>query len=98
MRMYAGLLEFSFKGQEFKVTFNSISKLAAIWIVIDEKPEIYIADFHTSDGDTPEIIVKRAVIELNTTIAENRIVHVLQHSGYKRNQAAARGDAETEAT
>lgn len=96
--MYTGLLEFSFKGQEFKVTFNSMSKLAAIWIVIDEKPEIYIADFHTSDGDTPEIIVKRAVTELQTTVAENRIAHVLQHGGYKRNDPADRAGAETEAT
>ncbi len=93
MRTYVGLLEFSFKGQEFKVTFNSMSKLAAIWIVIDEKPEIYIADFHASDDDTPAVIVNRAVTELQTTVAENRIAHVLQHGGYNRNQVGGSGNA-----
>ena len=82
MRMHNGLLEFSFNGQEFKVTFSSLSKLAAVWIVIDGKPDTYIIDFHKSDSDTPEIIVKRAATELQTTVAESKIAHVIRHSAH----------------
>jgi hypothetical protein len=54
--MYAGLLEFSFKGQEFKVTFNSMSKLAAIWIVIDDDEALQmIAELARALKDAPEI-------------------------------------------